>query len=36
MAMRDFLRDWKRWTPAERFVALALLAGALLQIPLIL
>lgn len=35
--MRDFLRDWKRWSLAERVAAVVLLAGvAILQIPLIL
>jgi len=34
--MRDFLRDWRRWSLAERTVAIALVAGiALMQIPLI-
>ena len=35
--MRDFLRDWKRWSPAERaFAIVALATIALVQVPLIL
>ncbi len=35
--MRDFLRDWKRWSLAERVVAVASVAGIILmQIPLVL
>lgn len=35
--MRDLLRDWKRWSPAERLAAIAILLGvALVQIPVIL
>jgi hypothetical protein len=34
---RPLLADWRRWSPAERLVALLLLAGVLLiQVPLIL
>ena len=34
---RPLLADWRRWSPAERLVALLLLAGILLiQVPLIL
>jgi hypothetical protein len=37
LAMRDFLRDWKRWSPAERIVAVLVLATiVLVQIPLVL
>jgi len=31
-AMRDFLRDWQRWTVGERLVAAALLALMLVGI----
>ena len=35
--LRPLLADWHRWSPAERLVALLLLAGILLiQVPLIL
>jgi len=35
--LRSLLADWRRWSPAERLVALLLLAGILLiQVPLIL
>jgi hypothetical protein len=35
--LRPLLADWRRWSPAERLVALLLLAGILLiQVPLIL
>jgi len=35
--IRPLLADWRRWSPAERLVALLLLAGILLiQVPLIL
>jgi len=34
---RSLLADWRRWSKAERVVALLLLAGILLiQVPLIL
>jgi hypothetical protein len=34
---RPMLADWKRWSPAERLVAILLLAGiVLLQVPLVL
>jgi hypothetical protein len=34
---RPFLADWRRWSPAERLVAILLLAGiVLMQVPLIL
>jgi hypothetical protein len=36
-AMRDLLRDWRRWSLAERVVAILMLASAVLvQIPLVL
>lgn len=35
--LRPILADWRRWSPAERIVALLLLAGiVLIQVPLIL
>ena len=35
--LRPLLADWRRWSPAERLVALLLLAGILLiQVQLIL
>ena len=34
--MHDFLRDWRRWTPAERAIATALVALAVLLVPTLL
>jgi hypothetical protein len=35
--LRPILADWRRWSPAERVVAILLLAGiVLIQVPLIL
>ena len=35
--LHNWVRDWNRWTPAERVIAILVLASILLiQIPLIL
>jgi hypothetical protein len=31
---RDLVRDWKRWSPEERFTALALASGVAIILPL--
>ena len=34
---RPMLADWRRWSPAERLIAILVLAGIiLLQVPLVL
>jgi hypothetical protein len=30
--MRDLIRDWNRWTPAERIAAVTLLIGILVTL----
>jgi hypothetical protein len=33
VTMQDFLRDWHRWTKAERVIALAVIALMLVGVP---
>jgi hypothetical protein len=34
--MKDLLADWRRWTPAERIVAMTLTSAVALGIPIVL